>query len=189
MNHRELEDSVRRLLEEQDPKAAASVAIENLAPSVRGFLHALHGEDDGEDIYCMWAEDLWRGLPGFQWRCNLRAWAFLLARHASHRFLRDPWRARKQRLRTSAASRIALSAARASARLPGDERLEILQAGLAPGDRELLWLHASREMSFKEIAVVLSSEGDKVNAAAVRKRYERLKSRLEKLARDNGLLT
>ena len=42
-------------------------------------------------------------------------------------------------------------------------------------------------MEWKDVAVVLTGEGPPVDAATVRKRFERLKERLAKLAREQGL--
>ena len=43
-------------------------------------------------------------------------------------------------------------------------------------------------MAWEEIAHVLSASGPPVSAAALRKRYERLKERLARRARDEGLV-
>jgi RNA polymerase sigma-70 factor (ECF subfamily) len=188
MTDREIAKRVQLLLEAGDTRAGAAAAIEGLGPAVFGLLCALHGEDDAQDVFSAFAEDLWRGLPGFRWECSLRAWAFRIARNASHRFRRDPWRVRKERLRSSAASCLARSVSSASLRQGGDERIEVLGADLDPDDRALLVLRVRREMTWEEIAVALSSEDHEVTAAALRKRFERLKARMAAMARDKGLL-
>jgi len=188
MTDREIGKRVRVLLEAGDARAAASAAIEGLGPSVFGLLCALHGRDDAQDVFSAFAEDLWRGLPGFRWECSLRAWAFRIAHNASHRFRRDPWRVRRERLRSSAASRLARSVSSASLRQGGDERIDVLGAELEPDDRALLVLRVRRGMAWEEIAVALSSDGQRVSAATLRKRFERLKARMAEMARDKGLL-
>jgi RNA polymerase sigma-70 factor, ECF subfamily len=183
-----LEAQVQTLLRSGDAKAAATAAIEGLGPSVLGFLCALHGDDDGKDVFSTFAEHLWRGLPRFRGECPLRAWAFRLAVHASAHFRRDPWRRRRSRLRSSAASRLAASVTRASTPRARDERLELLREELDPEDHALLILRLDRELTWDEAAIVLSHEGEAVSPATLRKRFERIKTRLAQRARERGLL-
>ena len=67
-------------------------------------------------------------------------------------------------------------------------RLARLRTLLPPEDHALLVLRLDREMSWEEIADVLSASGTPVSAAALRKRYERVKERLARRARDEGLV-
>jgi RNA polymerase sigma-70 factor (ECF subfamily) len=166
-----------------------STAIRDLGPAVYGYLCMMLEEDDAREVFSQWAEDLWRGMPGFRDECPLRAWAFKLAWHAAARHLRDPYRARAERLPSSAASRLAASVA-ASSMLPGGrrERLRKLREALPPKDRTLLHLRIDRDLEWEEIATVLASDGAPVSAVALRKRFERVKARLAQLARDEGLL-
>lgn len=172
------------------PDEAATAAIEGYGAAVFGYLRSvLDDEDDARDAYAQWAEDLWKGLPGFRREASLRGWTYRLAWHAACRLRRDPYRARGVRLPTSAASRLAASVA-ASTVATGSRRagLDRLRAQLPPEDRTLLTLRLDRELEWDEVAVVLSAEGAPVGAAALRKRFERLKERLRELAREEGLL-
>lgn len=185
-----LEPRVLALLDAGDAGAAATAAIEGYGAAVHGYLRSiLDDPDDAADAYAVWAEDLWRGLPGFRRECSLRAWAYRLAWHAACRLRRDPFRARGARLPTSAASRLAASVA-ASTIATGSRRagLERLRARLPAEDRTLLTLRVDRELEWDEVAAVLSAEGEPVSAPALRKRFERLKVRLRELAREEGLL-
>jgi RNA polymerase sigma-70 factor (ECF subfamily) len=188
MTDREVTERVRCLLEAGDSRGAATLVIEALGPSALALLHALHDPDDAEDVFADFELAVWRGLPGFRFEGSLRAWTMRVARNASHHFWRDPWRARRVRLRTSAASRLGRSSATGHLRPAVDERIEALRAELEPADRELLALRAQRELTWDEIAAELSADGQVVSAPALRKRYERLKARLEKLARGKGML-
>ncbi|HEY6098151.1 MAG TPA: sigma-70 family RNA polymerase sigma factor [Anaeromyxobacter sp.] len=173
-----------------DVAAGASAAIRDLGPAVYGYLCLMLDEDDARDVFSQWSEDLWRGLPGFRRECTLRAWAFRLAWHAMARHLRDPYRARGERLPTSAASRLAASVAAASSALPGGRRdqLRKLRETLPPEDQTLLHLRIDKELEWEEIASVLADGVAGTSAATLRKRFERLKARLAKLAREEGLL-
>lgn len=201
----DVESRVAGLLASGDETAAASLAIERLGPSVYGYLCALLEEDDARDVFSQWAEDVWRGLPGFRRECTLRAWAFKLAWNAAARYRRDPYRARRDRLPTGAASRLAASAI-ASSVLHGGRRalLRRLRDTLPPEDETLLVLRIDKELEWEEIAAVLSEgaqpagDGDgappeggepsPISSAALRKRFERLKARLAERAREEGLL-
>lgn len=184
-----LDARVKALLESGEGDEAATAAIEALGPNILGFLGSLLDEDDARDVFSMFAEDLWHGLPGFRFECSLRAWAYRVARNAAARFRKDAYRRRAERFPTSMASRLAASIAD-SAQLPGGRRdsLRQLRESLDADDQTLLSLRLDRELEWEELAVVLSAEGAPVSAAALRKRFERLKDRLERLAREQGLL-
>jgi RNA polymerase sigma-70 factor (ECF subfamily) len=187
----DVEARVFARLEAGDAREAASVAIQAHGPAVFLYLSRLAAPDDALDVFQQWAEDVWRGLPGFRRECRLRTWAFKLAYHALSRFHREPYQARRQRLPSSAASRLAASVAQSSA-MAGAVRLEQLrqlEGELAPEDRALLHLRHDRELSWDEVAEIISAgESPPVTAVALRKRYERVKERLGRLARDAGLL-
>ena len=69
-----------------------------------------------------------------------------------------------------------------------EARLARLREMLPTEDHALLVLRLDREMAWEEIADVLSASGPRVTAAALRKRYERVKERLARRARDEGLV-
>lgn len=184
-----VEHRVLALADAGQADAAATAAIEGYGAAVFGYLRAVLDPDDASDAYALWAEDLWRGLPAFRREASLRTWSYRLAWHAACRLLRDPFRARGASLPTSAASRLAASVA-GSTVATGSRRagLERLRARLQPEDRTLLTLRLDRELEWDDVAAVLSAEGAPVTAAALRKRFERLKERLRDLAREEGLL-
>jgi len=185
----ELEDQIRGLLASGGEDVAVGAVIQALGPSVLGYLCTLHGDDDGADVFAAWEEDVWKGLPGFRFEAPLRSWAFRIAWHASARFRRDGWAQRRQRLPTSAASRLPAPTTRGGGPRGGDERLEELRRELEPQEHSLLILRLDRELSWEEIAAVLAEEGQPPLASAtLRKRFERLKERLTREARRRGLL-
>jgi RNA polymerase sigma-70 factor (ECF subfamily) len=186
----DLEKELSAHLARGEVDRAATVAIEEYGPAILGYLGSMLDEDDAQDAFSLFAESLWRGLPGFRWECSLRAWAYRLAWCAVARVMRDPYRRRGQRLPTSAASRLAASvaASTALARQARSDRFRKLRDALDPEDRTLLVLRLDRELPWDEIVSVLSTESAPVTAAALRKRFERLKARLAELARAEGLL-
>ncbi len=180
---------MKALLAAGDVDGAVTAVIEGHGPAVLGYLCTLLGDDDAQDVFAMFAEDLWRGLPGFRWECSLRAWCYRLAYHAASRFRRDPYRRRAERIPSSAASRLAASI-KPSGLAPGSrlDRLRKLRDMLDPEDQTMLVLRVDRELEWEEIASVLSDEGTPVTSAALRKRFERLKDRLGQMAKEQGLI-
>ena len=77
------ESRVYALLDAGDAREAASVAIRAHGPAIFGYVSRLLAPDDALDVFQQWAEDVWRGLPGFRRECRLRTWAFKLAHHAA----------------------------------------------------------------------------------------------------------
>lgn len=185
-----LEPLALRLVDSGDARAAAESVVRGYGPSVYGHLGRLLDPDDALDVFQQWAEDVWRGLPGFRRECRLRTWSYRLAQHAASRFLRDPYRARRERLPSGAASQLAASVAHTSAMATDARRdqLRKLAATLPQEDRALMSLRADRELSWDECSEILAGEGADVSPVALRKRWERLKDRLGRMARDAGLL-
>jgi RNA polymerase sigma-70 factor (ECF subfamily) len=186
-----LEEQIAERMERGDFKAAATISLQGLGPQVLGYLTAvLRDEDDARDVFSQFAEDLWKGLPGFRGECSFRAWAFRLAWHAAARFARDPYRKRGRPIRTTEISRIAASVRSLPSFRPGGraERLLRLRETLEPEEQTLLILRLDKELPWEEVAHVLSQGGAPVAPAALRKRFERLKEKLGKMAKDEGLL-
>lgn len=186
----ELEERIVELLARGEEKEAATAALRALGPEVLGYLESVLGDpDDARDVFQQFAEDLWTWLPSYRGG-SLRAAAYRIAWHAAARFRRQAWRRRRERMRTTMASRVAASIASPESRLATSpqDRLERLRASLDPEERTLLILRLDRELSWSEVAEVLSGEGDPVDSATVRKRFERVKDKLAKLARAEGLL-
>ncbi len=187
----ELETTVRERLGAGDADGAAAVAIRAYGPQVLGYLRALlSAEDDAQDAFSRFAETLWRNLPAFRGDASLRTWAFKLAWRAALDLRREPWRRRGRRLATAEAAALQGDARTASylrhERLRG--QLARLREALSLEDRSLLRLRIDQELSWSEIATVLSDDRVSVQAAAVAKRFERVKERLARMARDEGLL-
>jgi len=183
----ELEVRVRELLGAGDLDGAATAVIEALGPGVLRQLLGVLGPGDGPDAFSRLQEDVWRGLPGFQWQCSLRAWVYCVAWHAAARLVRDGYRRRRRPLPTHLASGLAAPAS-ASGMGGRRDRLSLLRDELLPEEQNLLDLRVGRELEWDEVAALLAAQGEEVSAAALRKRFERLKRKLAGLARARGLL-
>jgi RNA polymerase sigma-70 factor (ECF subfamily) len=167
------------------------LVLRELGPEILAFLRALlRDEDDAQDAFQSFAEDVWTGLPSFRWESSLRTWAYRLAANQARNQRRDAWRRKGRRLATEEYSHIA-EEVRSGSKLR-DERqrrtLDLLREELDLDDRALLVLRLDRKLTWDEVAQVLSSEGPPVAPNSMAKRFERLKDRLGTAARKKGLV-
>ena len=183
------EAAVRAKAEAGDLRGAATDALRLYGPELFGFLKAMARDDDlGAEAFAQLGEDLWRGLAGFRWDGTLRAWCYALARNALHRLRRDPRRAPARNVGLSSADVAELAAQLRTAtaiyqRTDVKDELHAIRALLDPDDHELLLLRLDRQMSWKDIARVQGGEANlTTRAAALRKRFERVKARIRELA-------
>ncbi len=178
-------------LERRDVSAAATEAIRGYGPQILGYLRTVvRDPEDAAEVFSQFAEDLWKGLGAFRGECSVRVWAYKLAWHAASRFGRDPYRKRRERLGTTMASRLAesvLSSAQ-GARDRRSEEVERLRRRLTPEEQSLLVLRVDRRLSWRDVAEVMAEEGELVDEPTLRKRFERLKDKLARLAREEGLI-
>jgi RNA polymerase sigma-70 factor, ECF subfamily len=187
-----MDDRAGALLGAGDHRGAAEAIVRDYGPQILGYLTSvLRNDGDAAEVFSQFTEDLWRGLPGFRGECPVRVWAYRIAWHAAARHLRDPYRARGRRLDTNELSRVAeevrssVLLGRREARQRGIDRL---RARLAPDEQTLLVLRLDRDLSWREVATVLAEEGAPVDEPALRKRFERLKEKLARMAKEEGLL-
>jgi RNA polymerase sigma-70 factor (ECF subfamily) len=169
---------------------AATAALTGYGDELLGYLVAMtRSETDAGDAFSLFAEDLWKGLPKFRWECTLRTWAYGLARHALARIRRDPHRRRALPLteaRVEALVEEVRSRTATFLRTETKDKIAKLRAELEPDDQTLLILRINRGLAWRDIARVLLPDGDDAkpaalekHAAALRKRFERLKTDLK----------
>jgi RNA polymerase sigma-70 factor (ECF subfamily) len=131
-------------------------------------------------------------LPSFRWQSSLRSWLYTLARNALNQLRRDPRRRGARNLPLSIApelEEVARTVTLEIQRTEVKDAFRELRAELDPEEHELLLLRLDRELSWKEIARIVGGEDDvDARAATLRKRFERAKERLKKLALDRGLI-
>ena len=68
------------------------------------------------------------------------------------------------------------------------QALEKLRAALPVEDQSLLVLRVDQGLPWAEVAEILAEEGRPADPNALMKRFERLKDKLARMARDEGLL-
>jgi RNA polymerase sigma-70 factor, ECF subfamily len=181
-----VEEQVHRLIEAGDLSAAATEAIRSLGPSVLRYLRSLlRDEEDAADAFSHFAENLWKGLASFRGQSSLRTWAFRIAWNSALNLRNEAWRRKGRRFATGEASALAeeirtKTAVRVARQ---EEKLEKLRAVLSVDDQSLLALRLDQGFSWEEIAQILSASGKPVQAAALMKRFERLKARLAEMVK------
>jgi RNA polymerase sigma-70 factor (ECF subfamily) len=188
----DLEGRISELLGAGDLHGAATEALRGLGPAIIRYLRSLlRDEADAGEAFSQFAENLWRGLPAFRGEASFRTWAYRLAWNAALDVRDGPWRRRGRRFRTGEASALANDIRTKSAVVVERQRqaLEQLRSALSVEDQSLLVLRVDHGLSWTEIAQVKTAEGARpVEAAALMKRFERLKEKLARLAREQGLL-
>ena len=84
MARAELEAVVGRHLDSGELAAAATAAIRGYGPEILGYLAAVLRDDDAAaEAFSRFAEDLWKGLPGFRRKSSMRTWAYRVAWNAA----------------------------------------------------------------------------------------------------------
>jgi RNA polymerase sigma-70 factor, ECF subfamily len=197
-----LEERIRGYCDAQQWGPAATVALRGYGPEVLGYLSAMcRTETDAAEVFSSFCEDLWKGLPGFRWQSSFRTWAYTLARHALYRIGRDPQRRRERNLALSESPEVfemveqVRTTTMIHLRTETKNKFAALRDRLEPDDRTLLILRVDRKLAWTEIATVMADEAEptpdqlKRGAATLRKRFERAKERLRKLAIDERLIS
>ncbi|MFI5309213.1 MAG: sigma-70 family RNA polymerase sigma factor, partial [Polyangiales bacterium] len=74
----DLEARIRADCEAGQLGRAATLVVEGYGTEIMAFLLARVGSRGGmaEEVFAMFAEKLWIGLPRFEWRCSMRSWAY-----------------------------------------------------------------------------------------------------------------
>jgi len=192
---RALEDTIRRLMDAGEPGAAMTAAIQGYGPELFRFLAAQARDHDyASDVFGAVCEMLWKYLPTFRWDSSFRVWAYTIARCEFIRTLRDIKRERRQvPIADIQSMEDAIDQVRSSTtahlRSEVKDGFARLRAELDPDDEILLVLRVDRDLEWKEIARILGSKSATLtrDAAAVRKRFERIKNRLRERAESEML--
>ena len=191
----EFDDRVRALLRAGDTRGAATAALRELGPEVLGFLSGVLGDADADEVYSAWSERLWRSLKGFEGRCSLRTWTYVLARREISRFRKGMRRHAEGRVPLSELQDVlAVHKSRTTLVTAKQRQLTALRDELPIEDRTLLILRVDRKLSFDEIALAFAENPEtfaevdrKREAARLRKRFQLVKQRLVARARRHAI--
>jgi RNA polymerase sigma-70 factor (ECF subfamily) len=187
-----LERTIAAHLAAGEHSQAATVALGGLGPQILGYLVAtLRDDDAANDVFGQFSEELWKSIGTFRAESSFKTWAYKLVMHAIGRHRRDPHRKRGRAFDSAELSAIV---AHVRSRTAPFKRTEIkdkiarLRDSLDPQDQSLLFLRIDQGLAWKDVVAVVAEAGEPVDAAALRKRFERAKARLRKLASAEGLL-
>jgi RNA polymerase sigma-70 factor (ECF subfamily) len=177
---------------------AAARALEEYGAELYGFLVSLVGNEAGAaEVFAQVGEDLWKGLPSFAFRCSVRTWLYLLARHAAARFRRSPWNHRGRRTGDSRLDDFVAQTRNHTQpwlRTDVKDRFRAIRESLDPDDRALLILRVDRALPWQDVARVTLGDDAVDEAVLARevarltKRFQLLKEELRRRAKDAGLI-
>lgn len=193
------EQELRRVWNNSDFRAVTTLALERYGPEILGVLSAqLRSTTAAADTFSLFAEDLWRGLPGFQWRCSLRVWAHRIARNAGVRWATAGERRPERNLSMEEGGVLELAERIRSStlvHLRSEVKSEIrrLREELPEIEQMLIILRVDKALEWPEIAAALADEdldADELKreAARLRKRFQLVTGKLRELARERGIL-
>lgn len=185
------EAHIRTLIAAGALREAAAEVVSRYGPTIIGGLRAMLGNHaDVMDAHAQWSENVLRGIGAFGGRSTVHTWARRLAWNAALNLRGQAHRRREQPSATGELPEVPEDAS-ARSHLCAERRwqqLRELRAGIAPAEETLLSLRVEQELSWAEIAEVLSTEAAPLDATAARKRYERLRARLREKARLQGFV-
>lgn len=189
-----LEEEIRGHHARGELREATAVAIQGYGPEILRFLATLlRDPDDAGEVFSRFCEEVWTSIPSFRWQSSFRTWAYVIARRAYLTHRQNPHVRRnvplsehpqlsqvEQEVRTRTIEYI---------RTDVKHRARQLREALDPEDQTLLVLRVDRDIPWSDIAVIMlgpdAAEDPaevKRKAAALRKRFERVKEELRELA-------
>jgi RNA polymerase sigma-70 factor (ECF subfamily) len=180
----DLEVRIRACLDGGDRHGAATLAVRGYGPRILGYQRAvLHDDAAAADAFYQFCEYLWRQLGQYRGDSSFLTWLYHLAWGAVRRHLEDPYQRRGRRLGTSEMNGIAEEVLSSATRVHSEVEasLQRLRRQLTPEEQTLLILRVDRDLAWRDVASVLGG-----SEAALRKRFERLKEKVRRLAGGHG---
>jgi len=168
---------------------ACTLGLRAYGPEVMSYLHAfLDDGDAASEVFSELLLKVWAGLPQFRWQCSFRTWLYAIARRALIDHTRVRSKRRRDRNLSSVQDQLVVQARTASLpylKTDARRRFRELREQLDSEDQTILILRVDRNLSWQEIARVLADDDlpdDELQraAAALRKRFQRVKEDLRK---------
>ncbi len=171
---------------------AATTALQALGPQILGYLCATMRDDDAAyDVFGHFSEELWKSIGRFRGESSFKTFAYKVVMHSISRYRRDAYRRRGRAIESDEVSKIVAdirSQTEPFRRTDVKDRFAQLRAQLEPDEQTLLFLRIDQNLSWNDVAAIVAEQGEAVEVSALRKRFERAKTRLRKLAEQDGLL-
>lgn len=186
-----IEATIGEKLDSGDHQAAAAAILRGYGVEVLGYLIAQTRDSDlADDVFATTCEDLWRGLPSFRRESSARTWLYRVAYNALQRHRKDAF-ARRRRPLSPELAEIAQDVRTRTApylRTEAKDAVSELRQKLAPDEQTLLILRIDRGLSWREVGEVMAGDDDPPSEATLAKRFQRVKTRLRRLAEEAGLI-
>jgi RNA polymerase sigma-70 factor, ECF subfamily len=187
-----MEKLIAARIEAGDFAGAATAALEGMGPQILGYLGAtLRDETAAYEVFSFFCEQLWKSIQTFKGASSFKTWSYKLVMHSVSRYRRDGFRRFGRQLGSGEASALADQIRSRTAPYQQTEikdKFSKLRESLEPDEQTLLFLRVDQQLSWNDVAEVMSEEGAPVEVSALRKRFERAKQRLRKLAEEHGLI-
>lgn len=187
----EAEAELRTLIDAGNVDRATERAIRVYGSEVSGWLSSIFpNEADAQDAFSRMSEELWRSFKRFDGRCSIRTWCYMLARHAASHVRSWPRNGSEVLFAHIPSVLGAVTHVWNTTRRGEHHALNVyaeIRRQLGDEDQTLLVLRVDRNLTWRDIAIVVLGEGahsDEVmkKASALRKQFERVKQRLRELA-------
>jgi RNA polymerase sigma-70 factor (ECF subfamily) len=187
----EVEAQIGRQLDAGDLSGAATTIVRGYGSETLSYLTAVSRDPClAEEVFSAITEDLWRGLPGFRRECSARTWLYRLAYNALQRQRSDPFR-RRQRAISRELQQVADEVRSKTApflRTEVKDGVARLREQLSRAEQTLLILRVDRNLSWREVGVIMAEGDTPLGEATLAKRFQRVKDKLRRLAAEAGLL-
>ena len=173
-----------RNLRAEDPRGVAVGVMRELVALARRYLRSVfHREHEVTEALAQWAENMLRGLAWLEGRSSPSIWALRVAWHV----VLDrtpPWGLSLATSTLDPGETIYVGSKE------GERRLALLEVrrALTAEQLTLLFLRIDQEISWGQIAEIMSTPGTRLSARTVSQRYHALEDLVVKLARGKGLL-
>lgn len=182
-DHVDVDAHLRLLCDRGDYTSAVRCLLLDYGDDIRGFLRARTRDADmAAEVYAMFSEDLWKGLPGFRFQGRARSWLFTIARHALARYMsaRARWHARHRPLHPEETCRLADPTCHDAA---VRHRLRQTLRTLSPADHLLVRKRMVLSMDWKAIAREELEGAESATPEVIDRESARLRKRYQLLVR------
>ncbi len=176
---------------------AAEKALRIYGGEIRGWLYRrFQCHDTVNDMYSTFSLYFWTWFPSFKWESSLRTWMYSIARRVCYSSLTRHHEPLSQLPQNLSALIIKENKTITTYKHPDIDAAyqNLIDQFLNQEEKDLLVWRIDRQMSWNEIAQILSDEGFldeselKKRATAIRVQFSRIKSKLREAAIEKGFL-